>query len=258
MSRAPESVYLKLLRAQGYVKAIEADIQRFGKEDSYAVTFEPNDDRRQVAGNVMILRQLPEEWPLIVGDCIHNYRGALDHLAFALPREPGTDPEWETLSQFPICLTPEGFASVNERHLMGVSDDAVRVIERMQPYFRRDEPETHGLAYLRHLSNLDKHRLSPFVWAIPTSGNLNVPKPPTGSVHAVFTTGHPEHGDTILKLYFSEPAPIQVNMNLELSIGVTLRDLGRPDNEPMGVTLVFQHIYERVVAAISRLEPFLA
>jgi hypothetical protein len=82
---------MKLARAQEHLEALNAEIDEFRKVDAYTVTFEPSDDRRQVAVKLVVLRNLPPEWGILIGDCIHNLRGALDHLAFALPRAVGAD-----------------------------------------------------------------------------------------------------------------------------------------------------------------------
>jgi hypothetical protein len=257
MSRAPESVYLKLARAQEHLRAINVAIDKFREVDAYTITFEPNSDRRQVAIKLVILRNLPPEWAIIIGDCIHNLRGALDHLAFALPRATGTDPRWEDWSQFPICDAPRGFGNVIGRCLCGVDALAIEGVERSQPYFGRDGPEGHGLWYLRNLSNLDKHRLSPVVWSLPASGSVEIPDPPTGTARIVFRTGTPEHGDTIAKVYFSDPAPAGIEVTLNLLFGVTIRDIA-PSGEQVGVNLVLERVYERVINAVCALEQFLA
>jgi hypothetical protein len=257
MSRAPESVYLKLARAQEHLRAINAEIDEFRKVDAYTITLEANDDRRQIAAKLVVLRNLPPEWGILVGDCVHDLRGVLDHLAFALPRAAGTDSEWEDTSQFPICDAASGFASVKGRYLLGVDQTIVEAVQRLQPYYGRNSPEGQGLWYLRELSNLDKHRLSPVVWSLPTSGDVEVPHPPTGTAHIVFRTGTPEHGDTILKLYFSDPAPSGMDVTLNLSFGVTIRGIGPPGEPQIGVNAVLERIYERVVNAVCVLEPFL-
>jgi hypothetical protein len=130
-------------------------------------------------------------------------------------------------------------------------------VERLQPYFGRTRPEGHGLWYLRELSNLDKHRLSPVVWSLPASGDVEVPHPPTGTAFIVFRTGAPEHDDTILKLYFTDPAPLGMEATLNLFFGVTIRDITPPEEPQFGVNALIERIYERAVSAVCVLEPFL-
>jgi hypothetical protein len=257
VGRAPESVYLKLVRAQEHLKAFNAQLAEWTETNPYMLHFEMHDDRRQVAVKLAVLREPPTELGIIVGDCVHNLRGVLDHLAFTLPRSAGTDPRWEEWSQFPICDAPTGFKSSAPRYLLGVDPNAVTAVEGLQPYFGGNSPEGHGLWYLRNLSNEDKHRLIPTVWYVPASASIEIPHPPTGTAHIVFATGSLEHGATIAKVYFSDPAPHGMTMTLNLTVGITLRDIEPPGEPKVGVNLVLERVYERVVNAIGTLEPFL-
>ncbi len=256
MGRAPESAYLKLARAKRHLGALNHEITIFEQSNPYSIDYEASHDRRQIAVKLRILREPPIEMGLLVGDCIYNLRCALDHLVYALPRQAGTDARWEKWSQFPIADDAARFAASSRRDLVGIDPGAVTAIESLQPYFAGNRPEGEPFWYLRELSNLDKHRLSPLVYSQAAQGNVECPKPPTGTAHGVFSTGDLEDGATILKLYFSDPAPPRMEMTLTLTFGITIRDV-QPSGDPAaGVNFILEPVYDRVEHAIRTLEPF--
>jgi hypothetical protein len=100
---------------------------------------------------------LPVEFALIVSDCIHNLRAALDYLVFELSREDsGNDDPLGT--KFPIA-TKDEFAKYRKARLNGkgplryLSDGHVNAIETYQPYNGVQWTKT-----LQDISNPDKHR----------------------------------------------------------------------------------------------------
>jgi hypothetical protein len=68
---------------------------------------------------------------------------------------------------FPISSTAEAFEGWRNRVGSQLPEDAVRVLESLQP-FQRDDPSTDGLVYLQHLSNTDKHRVPHVAVFAPT------------------------------------------------------------------------------------------
>jgi hypothetical protein len=96
---------------------------------------------------------------LVLGDFIHNARGALDHVTWKLAtRYLGHTPTKDEAKriQFPIRPSPKDFASAAV--LAFVSTAAAAEMERMQPYHAVD-PAKHPLAVLNWLSNRDKHQI---------------------------------------------------------------------------------------------------
>jgi hypothetical protein len=253
MSRAPESVYLKLARAKEHTAALKAEIAKFGEVRPVAIATEINEDRRKVAIKTVVLRGAPVTWSLVFGECIHDLRTALDHLAYALPRSFLADPKWEDSSQFPICDTRTKFKRQLSR-MEGMHPDTVRALDAAQPYFGRDQPEGQGLWYLRKFSNLDKHRLSPVVVHALVRGTFEDPVVPTGTAHIQLTGAEPEHGATVAYIHFSDPAPKDFDLTIHLDSGVFVR---LPDYPPVGLTTVLEQIYDTILSVISTLEPHL-
>jgi hypothetical protein len=102
-----------------------------------------------------------EYWAMLVGDCIHNLRSALDNLSYSAARlqyDPPADPFG---IQFPIFDNEVAYREKGERTLRQLPDEAGRLLEHFQP-FQQGEPEAikrHALLALQHLSNQDKHRI---------------------------------------------------------------------------------------------------
>jgi hypothetical protein len=105
-------------------------------------------------------------WGAMLGEIVHDLRSALDQLISQLVLLNGGAPDYG--HSYPIYATEpkEGFAEVTRRQwtdkrgrkrhgpLFGVSDEALAVIEALQPYKRQD---ALLLRRLHALWNIDKH-----------------------------------------------------------------------------------------------------
>lgn len=103
------------------------------------------------------LPRLPEQYPMLVADCVHNLRCVLDHLVSQLAEQHAPDrpqPE-KRRNQFPLCWSVEEFREqVSRGRLNGLPDSAVELVATMQPF-------TYGFqsfGVLNELENQDKHR----------------------------------------------------------------------------------------------------
>jgi hypothetical protein len=189
---------------------------------------------------------------LLIGDCVNNLRGTLDHLVFHLPRAIGTPPKWEKDSMFPICETPADFANA-QRRFAGISSAALQSLEGLQPYAQAGNPREHPLYHLQWLSNRDKHRLLNLAAFVPTKTGFYPPQPPSGTVHAAFNTGVLQTGDVIGKLYYSDPTPSGQTVKVSMDMGIVIVGL-----EPaMGVNAALERISDAVRNAVHDLSAFL-
>lgn len=104
---------------------------------------------------------LPASFAARFGDAIHNYRSALDHIAWQLVRHgscwPLEDESAENAVQFPIYSTRDGFRRNQSRRLPGVDPAAVGFIEARHKYVGGEATNDELLA-LKKMSNDDKHR----------------------------------------------------------------------------------------------------
>ncbi|HYZ92738.1 MAG TPA: hypothetical protein VFA34_10155 [Actinomycetota bacterium] len=125
---------------QGFL-ASTVKVQRHGRKHVYLADDPPTVDPM---------------WGAIAGDCVHNLRTALDHLAWQLAKRPGKD------TAFPIWRTPRRRWYAPHKHLLpdicgGVGRDVRQALEVVQPYNRRDL--NHSLWTISRLDNTDKHRV---------------------------------------------------------------------------------------------------
>ena len=181
MGRASlKSVELRLERALDHFEALATSINRVtGDPDTYGVVLEVDEKRRPVL-RVQHVKEPSPEWEGLVSDCAHGMRSALDHLAYQLliANTPGRVPRDRAKSSaFPIYTSGREFRERVQRgsrkgqptsrsglhKIRGVSDNARAIIERLQPYHRRKNPNARRLWELQELSNADKHRLFPLV-----------------------------------------------------------------------------------------------
>jgi hypothetical protein len=106
------------------------------------------------------------QWSVIVGDCLHNLRSALDYLAYQLVLVSGNKPNEST--QFPIRKSSYGARRGRFRRWLGgksqpaeisggVRDDILKVVQAIQPY-NRGNRIGEQLWMLHQLDVIDKHR----------------------------------------------------------------------------------------------------
>jgi len=97
---------------------------------------------------------------LMVGDVVHNARSALDQAAWLLacrsnPVEKLWEPDTARKISFPVTRDPGRFKT--HRVLSFLHEDAIAVLERLQPYQGGNIPDCLG--HLDLLWNIDKHRV---------------------------------------------------------------------------------------------------
>jgi hypothetical protein len=161
----PASVDLKLKRAHEHVTALGAETARYFIGHPYGF---PLDEHYEDARFILKVVTPPPDWiSVLIGDVLHNARGALDHLVYNLAFANSSTPHPK--SGFPIYNCERGYEGGGVRIISGVHPDAAEIIRSLQPYQMgklpvMEDPHRHPLSVLYHLSNADKHRhLSPTV-----------------------------------------------------------------------------------------------
>lgn len=200
----------------------EVDVHRTARP--YVITNERDVDRRQYRFHVRDLHPTPPHWGLLVGDCVHNARSALDHLIFALALRhvgrPLTDKEARGLS-FPVFTDPvqfKGAAAKGNRAISLLREVDRARIKQLQPYEAKNTtlwgPVPHPgspvpvlLRVLSDLDNTDKHRFIEPLWHnVSNAIKPNLPAPFTVS-HAVVTTEPLEDGTQVGIWTFHDQVP---------------------------------------------------
>lgn len=102
----------------------------------------------------------PLRWGVMLGECVHNLRSALDHLVCQLTLLDGGTMDDCAQAQFPIASKSEAqFEQMADARIPGLSKWHRAMVKRAQPYRAGDLAWKHPLAILAELSNADKHRL---------------------------------------------------------------------------------------------------
>lgn len=153
---------LKLSRAHGHLDDLQAKISQWLNGNHHTIRRHRDPDRPDHLSIRVTAQDLPAEpFALLVGDILHNLRGCLDHLVYALAfkhTKPLPD-EFAKGSQFPIYGDKRLWQSDRPRRIRGIHPDAQAIIESLQPYHRGKDFASHPLWVLHDLSNIDKHRL---------------------------------------------------------------------------------------------------
>jgi len=155
------------------------------------------------------------EWALLIGDCVHNLRSALDYIAWELA---GADPT-DRVTMFPIFLNPDAYRREAPRRIERLPSEAQTLIEELQPYHATDPPKS-GLWALHTLDAADKHQLLTVTAVMPESGHIVFSIPPPGAeppLHIRAFSGTPLEHDAILAEVVVEPATPKVDMKAEVA-----------------------------------------
>ena len=142
-------------------------------ENSYGLRMEEHPEVKGIILRVEKAESPPPKLGLLIGECVHQYRSALDHLAFQLliANTKGRIPARVVKrSEFPIFNSGPKFRGKRNRKgklssgsgrakIEGIDPRAQAVIEWLQPYHRRKNPRALSLWQLQELANIDKHRL---------------------------------------------------------------------------------------------------
>ena len=120
---------------------------------------------RPVRWVVDYLEPVSPDFAPTLGDCLHNYRSALDHLVAAIRAAEGLGvsrtSQWPMLMPKEIAKHATKWPEKLRRDLIGVPERVADVVRRHQP----DRPDRPGavptldvLFTLSELDNTDKHR----------------------------------------------------------------------------------------------------
>jgi hypothetical protein len=216
-------VEAKIRRANEHARELATAIEEFGRSDFYEIATEL-DYRKRIVGRTVNVKTPGPDLGVLIGDCIHCLRSALDHLAYQLALS-NTNPlpeAWAKDSSFPIFKTHTRFrgGKGNGRgaayKMAGMSRSARASIKRLQPYHRRKHRMLRALWQLEELSNIDKHRLLPTVGAIPQRASFNIEFNQPGVKLAGLTpfAGPIEEGRRVVMVHggpFQSPTDLGIN-----------------------------------------------
>lgn len=177
---------LKLDRAEFHLNALRTDIRKAGQGEPYRIPLrkELDPDTGDLHYVIGRLSARPEEWGLLLGDALHNFRSALDHgwwqLACKHLGRPPTEEEAKSV-QFPILRLGVKWDARSQERWVG--KHAAAFVETLQPDPAGYPPDVlHPFVALNRLSNVDKHRnMHPTVERL-REARLTITKKSTGQV----------------------------------------------------------------------------
>lgn len=145
---------LKCSRGGELIEWLERWAEEHVKKPELIEKYESDTDSEVLA---LVVHPAPPAISLVVGEIIHNLRGALDYLASSIVSNMSGLKE--TRVSFPFYQTKADFIGSKKGHrLFQVAPDVWNVIEtEFRPY--ADEDGSRVLWALNRLNNADKHRL---------------------------------------------------------------------------------------------------
>jgi hypothetical protein len=182
-----ESVRAKIDRAQHHFDDIHAILKVVlaSKPKGEHILINQERERQHLIVTIPNVPPINPALPLMIGDCIHNLRSALDHLVHQLALKNGAPAAAAEKTFFPICLTGAEFdGRVKKLVKPFISDSALTEIKQSQPYSAYDPPAEGTDIWLLHkMDIIDKHRLlivagyqmavSGFVITVPTKQDFH-------------------------------------------------------------------------------------
>lgn len=270
----------KLRWARHHFEVLEPKLETLGDQDAHTISLKLDSDAGQYSFHIDGLQEPDTDLGLIVGDCIHNARTALDYLMvrlFALVS--GQEVGRVENVQFPICSAPDKFKrTVGPFNAYPAASGYIARIEELQPYNNGNVsiwgvrpnglPRIHALPNaldrLSKLDNIDKHRITHAVWSqVDIVGSLSSRAliPPAGfEVVAESTSAAPlENGAQVGYMTFKTPLPSEwrpSNMDMKRAFPTQVT-LGEAPELYAALTVLFLCLWG-VDAVLKLFEPVFA
>ncbi len=154
---------LKLDRASYHLDSLDAKVREWRERETHRyVSHFDRESGKQIV-YLTFTEPVPAEFRLIIGDCLHNLRSALDNLVYDLAvRHHGSSPlpdPFDRCTEFPIFGDREWKEWERRKKIGCVHPRAQAIIKRLQPHNRGDEFASDPLWKLHELNNMDKHRV---------------------------------------------------------------------------------------------------
>jgi hypothetical protein len=181
-------------------------------------------------------RTVPDDFPLIVGEMLYQYRAALDGVVYqAAILESGKDPPPnEGGLQFPITVSRKDFDNAG-RYIVPLSDYCRTFIEGIQPYNAPELPSdlvvfnyNRSLGILNDWARKDRHRKLHVVGSLATKSHFMIVVPDTArivDIDFVINNAFMENTTKIASFRIEGHTPgMKVNANPNLSIDISLNE----------------------------------
>jgi hypothetical protein len=162
-------IQFKIERARRHVAELNSAVGTFFESNPYKVGTKRDPQTRKLIYYVESVRATPISFSTITGDVIQNLRSALDHLALQLFLVGTNGASGGRHIYFPIAPGAAEYKSSVSRRIKGMRQDAVDVLNVIEPY---KGGKGNELWVIHELNNIDKHRLLVTVGSSFQSVNL--------------------------------------------------------------------------------------
>jgi hypothetical protein len=203
----------KLRRGKEHLYMLELETRKFWDSDPYTLDYERNGEEFPNLLRFKLSKPIPQHaWGLILGDCVHNTRTALDYIAWRLAGSHLND----RISQFPIYSSEDDWNRTQWRFKrQPIHPDALAYIKTLQPYTRPD-PKRTVLWLLQELDARDKHKLITMTEMITRAAHFNGSGQMLIPYQAV--EGNIEDGTVIVE--YADPPEACMNMEFKFAFRV--------------------------------------
>lgn len=99
-----------------------------------------------------------DEWSLILGDALHNFRSVYDSLVWAFAHLDGGRPVHPTRVAFPLTASETEWNKLVRDNLESVPSDIIARLRLLQAWSHGDKMDDHLLWILHRFDILDKHQ----------------------------------------------------------------------------------------------------
>jgi hypothetical protein len=223
-----DGVRLKLERSDELRAEISAAIESFQRSNPVRLEREIRDGGRRHIYSAREVAQPPGRLGVVVGDCVHNLRSALDHMIYEAANGESLPEGTARRLCFPIALDAPAFAAIRAGALYGVPRPVQDVVEAHQPYNQYTTPDVSPLWSLNRLWNVDKHRLVRLPWHAPEYGSYALPPGVAlvGAPWRIPPLGVISEGQVVAEFEFVEPQP-SLDVEAALNMEIVLTDLAQ-------------------------------
>lgn len=245
-----EGIRAKLARSVEHLVELDDGVHQYLDANPVGIQRQVQPDGETSVIAFVVKEQPPIELAILAGEVVHQMRSALDHLANQLVRAAGNTPTRST--SFPTARErPQKGINVPG----GVGSRALQIIESLQPYHRRDQPQKHPLALLNELWNIDKHRNLALTTMKLTDSQAFISNPDgTARVGGQFQTRSLGHNDILGVFRFSDGGiPPEAEIEVGGRLFVAFADSGPWESGPVTEVLEALHGYV-TTTVLGRLE----
>jgi hypothetical protein len=172
----------------------------------------------------------------VLGDCLHNFRGELDHVIWFASTFPSGDPPRNPRDVgFPLSLKKSSYAG---KGLHAVTPSVSAIVETLQPYHAGDKAKYHPLWILSELNRIDKHREVHAVSYAALISEITVSNLPFGSSFEAVEIG-PIEDELVLARVLTPSSQSQsdVTVNIEATHAVAIMETETTPFVPLISTL---------------------